>query len=136
MEKESKIKIRGFRGLQPGCPLWLLLAIFPFGETFLSSSNGSYICLLKQNNMTNQNTKRKLEILVRLKTLETALISIHEQMLIKWVLLVNESSEEKKKYLDPLKEKMDPMVLEFEDLKAEWQSIELFEELGLEVSLN
>ena len=86
--------------------------------------------------MTNQNIKRKLEILVRLKTLETALISIHEQMLIKWILLANESSEEKKKYLDPLKEKTHSMYLEFEDLKAEWQSIELFEELGLEVSLN
>ena len=136
MEKESKIKNRGFRGLQPGCPLWLLLAIFPFGETFLFSSNGSYICLLKQNNMINQNIKRKLEILVRLKTLEEALISIHEQMWIKWVLLINESSEEKKKYLEPLKEKTNSMRKEFEDLKAEWQSIELFEELGLEVCLN
>ena len=86
--------------------------------------------------MINQNIKRKLEILVRLKTLEEALISIHEQMWIKWVLLINESSEEKKKYLEPLKEKTNSMRKEFEDLKAEWQSIELFEELGLEVCLN
>lgn len=86
--------------------------------------------------MTNQNAKRKLEILIQLKSLVASLNSIHEDIMIKWILLAEETEEVKKKVLDPLKEKTETLHEKLERLKAEWRTIELLDELGLEVALN